>query len=637
MYVLVGLSDFVSCFDSKQTIELHMANRTMEGGLFYYKDKQFVPWTYWTEWCDVFGWLFSSKQEERSLGVKRVYAWRARGCVPVFVELTSDIVETTLRKGKATESDLKGLYSRIIVRLRSYVIELYRGKQHEFPDFIKKVRNRISHEDVPELDILSSCVDRCFQWLYDFYWKVQSEKISRMNLENSLFREEFKLFVNRRKKSLASKGEGKEKEILDVLLNKIVQSKGALIEKILVPTLLTEGYLIPESKPGKERVFGEFKLPKKLSLFWADFLLAVQGVYPQFAPCIIYFIGETILTKNDYGDVFSKRAEIERKTLLLSWLKYFLFFKKKRQDFDPILLLTRKCLLLQDEWSKVLSVFLHKRRNNKITELVVSTTDMNNIEKQPSKTSKGKEIDIDSKESVDLLKLMDLGDFEDQLQRLEEEQQPKKESKSKKKSKWQICTAWNNVPLGLLPDYSLPNLVLPLELDDFKGATFLINEEETEIKFPNITAPRSNLELETRLNTLISENNQLTHENRSNNNSNSKNDKKSTNTKSNNNNNNNGKNEKNSNTNNNNSKANNKGGSKSGSSTNNKDNNNKSNKNNSNNFSEQPRQSNNNKRKHKEAVKIEEEEQEEEPIEKVQPVKLKKSVNSLFDEYKDLF
>jgi len=81
------------------------------------------PWLCADEWEAVYNWLFSTKCVMVEEGLGRVSAWRARGLVPLMVEVTADLCECRLRDRSRTGSTLQEQslllqYSMAITRLQ---------------------------------------------------------------------------------------------------------------------------------------------------------------------------------------------------------------------------------------------------------------------------------------------------------------------------------------------------------------------------------------------------------------------------------------------------------------------------------------------------------------------------------------
>ena len=80
-----------------------------------------IPWTCPEEWEELYGWLYSSDTSLVRKGVGRVSAWKARGEVPMMVEMTADLCECRVHernreRGGAQLQALALQYSMAITR-----------------------------------------------------------------------------------------------------------------------------------------------------------------------------------------------------------------------------------------------------------------------------------------------------------------------------------------------------------------------------------------------------------------------------------------------------------------------------------------------------------------------------------------
>ncbi|XP_074345976.1 uncharacterized protein LOC141684760 isoform X3 [Apium graveolens] len=162
-----------------------------------------VSWISWDDWRFVKDGLFSSSPDSISSSLRRVSAWRSRGCIPVVVEVTAYIIEIqqkdplfrndvsvnllhseemfTMLYSMAimrydvsenllhSEEMLAMLYSMAIMRLVNGVVEKTRKKTEVsigevadelgIPRMLIDVRHECSHRDLPSLRLvrLASC------------------------------------------------------------------------------------------------------------------------------------------------------------------------------------------------------------------------------------------------------------------------------------------------------------------------------------------------------------------------------------------------------------------------------------------------------------------------------------------------
>lgn len=78
-----------------------------------------MPWSCREEWEEVYSWLYSSDPALVKRGVGRVSAWKARGRVPMMVEMTANLCECRVCDRETEKSAFQVLslqYSMAITR-----------------------------------------------------------------------------------------------------------------------------------------------------------------------------------------------------------------------------------------------------------------------------------------------------------------------------------------------------------------------------------------------------------------------------------------------------------------------------------------------------------------------------------------
>ncbi|OVA18525.1 Las1-like [Macleaya cordata] len=156
-----------------------------------------VPWLSWNEWNFVRESLFSSSADSIAAALKRISAWRSRGCLPVAIEVTASIVEVQqkdpfFRKGSSNDASdseeiLSMLYSMAIMRLVNGVIEKTRKKTEVsiaeaanaigIPRMLIDIRHESSHRDLPSLHMVRLASVKALDWLKSYYWDPQKNFI----------------------------------------------------------------------------------------------------------------------------------------------------------------------------------------------------------------------------------------------------------------------------------------------------------------------------------------------------------------------------------------------------------------------------------------------------------------------------
>ncbi|CAN6462873.1 unnamed protein product [Victoria cruziana] len=163
------------------------------------KGYRLVPWQSWEEWNMVREKLLSSTPESVRVALNRIKAWESRGCVPIPVAITAEIVEARLtdpylRKdapdsGLNSEKMLSLLYSMAIMRLvNGFVDQSQDGKRKRLsiakaaeeiglPRMLIDIRHESSHRGLPSLHLLRLAIDKALNWLKDYYWERQVKAI----------------------------------------------------------------------------------------------------------------------------------------------------------------------------------------------------------------------------------------------------------------------------------------------------------------------------------------------------------------------------------------------------------------------------------------------------------------------------
>ncbi|KAI3869897.1 hypothetical protein MKX03_003023 [Papaver bracteatum] len=118
--------------------------------------------------------VFSSSRESINEALKRISAWRSRGCLPIVIEVTASIIEIQLKdpffrlgsSNEAVDSDevLSMLYCMSILRLVNGVVEKTWKKTEVsiadaanaigIPRMLIDIRHESSHRNLPSLNIV---------------------------------------------------------------------------------------------------------------------------------------------------------------------------------------------------------------------------------------------------------------------------------------------------------------------------------------------------------------------------------------------------------------------------------------------------------------------------------------------------
>ncbi|ONI16972.1 hypothetical protein PRUPE_3G132200 [Prunus persica] len=181
-------------FVEESTDYVQLGISTSSSSSYSYK---LVPWLSWDEWLFVDESLFSNSPNSVASALRRISAWRSRGCLPVVVELTSSIIEIQqkdphFRGDQSSDASLSDemlamLYCMAIMRLVNGVVEKTRKKTEVsiavaadaigIPRTLIDIRHEGSHRELPALEVVRSASVKALDWLKYYYWEPQKKAI----------------------------------------------------------------------------------------------------------------------------------------------------------------------------------------------------------------------------------------------------------------------------------------------------------------------------------------------------------------------------------------------------------------------------------------------------------------------------
>ncbi|KAK6911468.1 Las1 [Dillenia turbinata] len=156
-------------FDEKTTMTdyFHGRRKTPSG----YK---LVPWMNWDEWDSLRLSLFSSSPDSVASALDKVSAWRAKGCLPVVIEITAAFVEIQQK------DPFFRLVNGVVERARQKNTNLSldeAGGAIQLPRMLIDVRHEGSHRDLPSLQLVRLASIKALDWLKSHYWEPQKNAI----------------------------------------------------------------------------------------------------------------------------------------------------------------------------------------------------------------------------------------------------------------------------------------------------------------------------------------------------------------------------------------------------------------------------------------------------------------------------
>ncbi|KAH7672040.1 Las1 protein [Dioscorea alata] len=162
-----------------------------------------VPWSTWGQWNFVRESIFSSNPESVAAALRKVAAWRSRGCLPVAIDVTAVILEIQcqdpffreglLDSALSSEELLAMLYCMAIVRLVNVFVEPLHKKTRRsiselaeaigLPRALIDIRHESSHRDLPSLQLVRLASVKALDWLKSNYWEPQRKAIPDVRKE----------------------------------------------------------------------------------------------------------------------------------------------------------------------------------------------------------------------------------------------------------------------------------------------------------------------------------------------------------------------------------------------------------------------------------------------------------------------
>ncbi|KAM7524019.1 hypothetical protein LguiA_013921 [Lonicera macranthoides] len=240
---------------------------------------KWVPWISWDDWNFVRDSLFSSSPKSISLALRRILAWRSRGCVPVVIDVTASIIEIQqkdpfFRNDMSddplhSEEMLAMLYCMAIMRLVNGLVEKTRKKNEVsigeaadaigIPRMLIDIRHEGSHRDLPSIRLVRLASVKALDWLKCYYWEPQkmaipSDRTANIRKEiKSMLRElAFSLKIKQTSRSSSSIVKGKQLfgfSLVEMARREIVEySKTSLPPIFIIIRLCLSMWMLTSSK-----------------------------------------------------------------------------------------------------------------------------------------------------------------------------------------------------------------------------------------------------------------------------------------------------------------------------------------------------------------------------------------------------
>jgi len=209
--------------------------------------KSFTVWLDWHEWLALRSDLFPETNEHdnidfiRRRALARIAAWRARGDLPIAIDVTAQLLEIFMHDtpyGAAPGSmyrsheELSLLYAATLIRCVNGLVDASQKGAYAMsvsslalrigiPLWIVDIRHESAHTKLPSLPTLRLASRTMLTWLENRYWQPQEEHL-RLRVQR------VSLMLN------AKLGGSKETELLSSLIAVDPEAVGKMIIPLLI-------------------------------------------------------------------------------------------------------------------------------------------------------------------------------------------------------------------------------------------------------------------------------------------------------------------------------------------------------------------------------------------------------------------
>ncbi|PWA55959.1 las1-like family protein [Artemisia annua] len=494
-----------------------------------------VPWITWDDWAFVAESLFSSSFHSIDSALRRVSAWRSRGCVNIIIEVTASIVEiqqkdSHFREG-LSESDLLAddmltmMYCMTIMRLVNGIVEKTRKKNEisigeaadviGIPRMLIDIRHECSHRDLPSLRLVRLASTKALDWLKAYYWEPQKMAISHPSDRTANFRKEIKSRIRElafsldvkqatRSESPLVKGKRSKKHITKALKNvlKLYSSYPSEVVSILLEFLL---------KAHESADVGE--LPNSSHVIklddWKPVIMKLSNKEPEMLlsllKTVVHMIETREAVKHESGGVDLKPEQnpgfhqTKQLSYLFEWLvgnlKDLKLFRRKLTSTETVtpkerslpksalVHLLRKCLTVSslgnNHLATAASVLAQTTGNhtlvhklNKLASLHAPQADPINEITQVNPESFYNQQENSINQAAKKLEL-----FKQKRSQRGNMKKSAIDETKKKSMKWSLVKSWKACPIGMLPsDLGSSGVVPNLDVIEDQGEQEMVKE-----------------------------------------------------------------------------------------------------------------------------------------------------------------
>ncbi|KAJ2200313.1 rRNA-processing protein las1 [Coemansia sp. RSA 2522] len=251
-----------------------------------------VAWTSTAEYVAVGELLYSELPQDRHRGVLAVKAWRARARVPAAVDATATLVELQLSDSTQPVSQQRLTLSMALIRFVNSILDLEQrttvaqsmavlARRIGMPAWFVELRHACTHEQVPSLRVLRAAHAHALVWLDEHYWRRQTRALPEDTRDR--VRAAVAEYVRARDtvKAAATKRNASE---FDAAKAALVALTGVLhsdaVGAHVVRVLLEPGVLVPTDKRMRAK-FPECTMPSQLARQSTSLLRLLADVWGE--------------------------------------------------------------------------------------------------------------------------------------------------------------------------------------------------------------------------------------------------------------------------------------------------------------------------------------------------------------------
>ncbi|KAF2762794.1 Las1-domain-containing protein [Pseudovirgaria hyperparasitica] len=270
-------------------------------------DYQVTPWKTASELLIVRAQLFGLEgqdtEESRKDALQRIYAWQARGVIPLPVESTALLVQAQMFDKVQDDSQMamRMVYATAVLRFVTAICDAFQPNGREklpmqtigtllkLPPGLVETRHDATHKVLPTLKRLQHATEESLTWLWNYYWKDIDQVVSEIDppeTEESLVESKTSIQAALRAYLTSRKSEVKKKVRDGVAgpegCRECLKLCGKLQhgQAILVGLLVGERMILPADRELGSSMEGAF-------LLWNPLFLQLDIYQPRFLSALV--------------------------------------------------------------------------------------------------------------------------------------------------------------------------------------------------------------------------------------------------------------------------------------------------------------------------------------------------------------